>query len=243
MTAEGSVVIEKGGERLEAGRAVYTATDGLLNLENHPSWRAGLREGNGDSITILVPRNEMEVRGHATMRLPAGELSGLSQPHTGASGELPRREGAGSPFARITSSEYRFTEGSAHFSGGVAIDHPQMAWSCENLAVEFSPQGGTVHTIVADQRLVFDLSDNQGQQIHGTGDRAFYAVSSSGGKTNEVVTLTGEPAVLERTNAVVRNSVIILDRSNNKLVAPGKYEISAWTGSPATNVATWPEKP
>ena len=46
--------------------------------------------------------------------------------------------------------------------------------------------------------------------------------------------LTGNP-VLESTNAVIRNSIIIIDQAQHKLYLPGEYAISGTASALGTN--------
>ena len=91
--------------------------------------------------------------------------------------------------------------------------------------------------MTAEQAVEFSLKagmdEDQLQDVHGTCDHAVYnyAVTPSG--TNDRMTLTGNP-ILETTNGIFKNKILILDCANNKLMAPGKYKIS---GTNATTTA------
>ena len=77
--------------------------------------------------------------------------------------------------------------------------------------------------IIAEPAVVFDLLDDQGRSYHGTGQKAVYTRRLTAAFTNDLMELTGTPAMLEATNIVIRNKVIALDLSNHKLATPGKY--------------------
>ena len=89
MVAEDKVVIEQAEQRLMGGKAVYTVTNGVLDLTGNPQWRAGLREGKGDLLRVNVQQDEMLVRGNATMRLPADELGQAPARGPGAAPPAP----------------------------------------------------------------------------------------------------------------------------------------------------------
>ena len=85
--------------------------------------------------------------------------------------------------------------------------------------------------IIAEPAVVFDVTDDQGRTFHGTGDKAVYTHRITATLTNDIMELTGNPAVLEATNLVGRNNLITLDLASHKLTAPGKYRL--WAAAPA----------
>lgn len=94
-------------------------------------------------------------------------------------------------------------------------------------------------TMIAEKAVEFSLKSgtntDKGRDIHGTCNRAVYtyAVTTSG--TNDTMTLTGNP-ILETTNGVIKNDILILDCASEKLVAPGPYRIYGTAkASPMTN--------
>lgn len=94
--------------------------------------------------------------------------------------------------------------------------------------VEFPNSNGKDVTMIAEKAVEFSLGSgtNSGsaQDIHGTCSRAVYnyAVTPSG--TNDTMTLTGNP-ILETTNGIIKNNILILNCANSKLMAPGPYRI------------------
>jgi lipopolysaccharide export system protein LptA len=97
-----------------------------------------------------------------------------------------------------------------------------------------------VDRIFAETNVRFELSDDKGQKIHGTGQKAVYTYAITPTETNDTVELTGDP-VLVTTNGIFRNSVIILDRAHNKLLAPGNYRLSSLTNLVGTNKFVLPK--
>ncbi len=239
MVAEGDVVMEQEGQWFTSGRAVYTATNGLLELNDYPAWQSGLRGGNGEWIVVDTRAGEMLVYGKAFMLLPASEFAETSTMAPGAAGTTKAKQGV--QFAELFSKEYILKQDNALFTGGVRIDHPQMKWVCERMTAQLASAGPQSRRIVAEQSVAFDLVDEKGQKLHGIGNKAVYTYGVTGAATNELLVLTGNP-MLETTNGTLRNSVIILDRLNNKLLAPGKYEVLGPADTGVTNLFRLPNK-
>lgn len=236
MVAEDNVVISQEDNQFHAAKAVYTAADKLLELTGAPWWRAGARSGKGDVILVRSDRQEMTVRGNASMQVPAAEL-GMQLP--GAS--KVTTETGGGAVAEVLSREYTVRAESASFEGGVSISHPQMAWSCDSLTLAFPRAPGAVQQIVAENKVVFDLVDEKGQKVRGTGQKAVYRYGVSATGTNDLVELSGDP-VLTTTNGVFRNRIILWDRARNKFYAPGRYLITGTGPAMDTNRFQLPTK-
>ncbi len=244
MVAERSVVIEQEDKRFAAEKALYTATNGLLELTGKPSWQAGPRQGKGDRMLVNTERGDMLVRGNSVMRFPAAEFvppaaSGPAVPAPALS------SGATNQFAEIFAEEYSLRRETnlltAQFRGGVYVTHPQMNLACESLAVHLPAAGSQVDRIVARQGVIFDLVSDKGEKLHGNGEQAVYTYGVTATATNKLVELTGNPS-LETTNGVFRNSVILLDLGNSRVIAPGqggKYVIRASVPGIDTNQFLW----
>ena len=124
------------------------------------------------------------------------------------------------------------TPESAVFQGGVRITHPQMKWNCDEITLLSLPElGKDGRLVIAEPKVVFDVTDDQGRTFHGTGDKAVLTHRVTATVTNNVMQLTGNPATLEATNLVGRNQVFILDLASHKVAAPGKYQL--WATLPA----------
>ena len=222
MVARQSVVLEQETNRFTAGEAVYTATNGVIELKESPTWRSGTREGKGDRILVDSRRQEMSVQTNALMRVPASEFGRVMAAETNA---LPRTSAGAhtDQFAEITARDYTLGREGASFRGKVSMTHPQMQWSSDRLTAVAPPGGGKMNRIVAEQDVVFDLIDAKGQKIHGRGDEAVYTCGITGTTTNDAMVLTGSPAQLVSTNFTGQNNVFILDLANHRLGSPGKY--------------------
>jgi len=236
LVAERNVVIRDGTNWLRGGQAVYTGTNGLLELVQKPAWGSGAREGKGEKLRVDTRADEMHVSGNALMRLPADELA---QSATLGQGPAPkaRPAAATNQVAEIFSEEYTLRPHNARFRGGVYVSHPRMYWACEDLTAEMSGAGGQVEKIFAEEGVVFDLIDADGEKTHGKGDQAVYTYKVAGAVTNDLVELTGSPAMLESANGTNQNRIIILDRAHHQLITPGDYRLY---GTTKTNVPVLP---
>lgn len=238
LVARDGVVIQQATNRFTGANAVFATTNGVLDLTGNPAWASGRRQGKGDLLRVEARQDRLLVRGNASMRVPAEELSqtqGLPAPSTAPN--TPAQE----LFADIFSSEYTLEKGGAEFSGGVHIVHPQMDLVCRRLTAQLTPAEGDDRRIVAEEAVTFDLKDDRNQSVHGTGERVIYDFGSAGVSTNDILRLTGSPARLVTTNGVVESRMIILDRASNKLSAPpGDWRIHGQAPRSGTNVLALP---
>jgi lipopolysaccharide export system protein LptA len=240
MVALKDVVIAQATNRFTGGKAVYTATNGVLLITEDPAWQSELRQGKGDVISVNLAEELVEVLGNASMRLPADDLAQSSLPGQRPSAAPPTA--AGGKFADIFARQYRVDRKRAQFVGGVYISHPQMAWASENLTVYLPAGGGRIEQINAEQAVAFDLVDEFGRKVKGRGERAVYRYNVVRGVTNNLVELTGNP-VLETTNGVFFGQRIILDLGNGRLIAPASYRIRGTVPGGATNAFELPKVP
>jgi len=162
----------------------------------------------------------------AIIRKDAGKSGTIAQ--TSHVGSATNAVPAASEFAEIYSENYMVTTNTAHFEGGVRIVHPRLDWVCQTMNVNSTNPPSKDVTMIAEQSVEFNLKSGteeaQLKSVHGTCDHAVYnyAITSSG--TNDTMTLTGNP-ILETTNGVFKNKVIVVDCANNKLMARGPYQI------------------
>jgi lipopolysaccharide export system protein LptA len=90
MVAEKNVVIEKGTNQFTGDKAVYTATNGILEMTGNPVWRAGTRQGKGDLILVDLKRSKMDVLTNAWMRVPASQLGPSTAMNEGSNAQAPK---------------------------------------------------------------------------------------------------------------------------------------------------------
>ena len=237
MVAERRVLIEQEDKKFTAEKAEYTGANMVLELTGDPRWHAGAREGKGDQIRVNLAHDEMLVRGNAFMRLPAAELgqsafSAMGKPKAGGA------KGTTNEFAEVFSEQYFLTPDTGLFRGHVRIEHPQMNWVCDEITMLTPPELGKAgRMIIAEPEVVFDVTDEKGQRFHGTGKKVVYTHRVTTTLTNDVVVLTGTPAMLEATNLVGRNDIIKFDLASYTITAPGKYKL--WGAAPAPSTVSW----
>jgi lipopolysaccharide export system protein LptA len=167
------------------------------------------------------------------MRLPAKELGESTnfapdRPVNLAGLEQPIE------FADVYAEEYTVKANSARFDRRVRIIHPRMNWSCDKLGVDSTGSNGKNVTILAEGAVIFALSGEGRPPIHGTCERAEYLYDLTSDPTIDRMELTGNP-VLETTNAIVRNAIIIIDQGKQKAFLPGEYAISGTRNLLGTN--------
>ena len=127
------------------------------------------------------------------------------------------------------------------FSGDVRLIHPQMNMACDRITVDALPDGKRAQRMIAEPDVVFALTGATGQSMHGTGDRAVYDYGLTGNRTNELLTLTGKPAMVETTNTTFRNSAIVFDLQTGVVSARGKYRMGGSLAGNATNFLELPK--
>ncbi|HEY5909425.1 MAG TPA: LptA/OstA family protein [Verrucomicrobiae bacterium] len=239
LVAQQEVVLREGTNRLSGGKAVFTGRDGVLQLTESPAWSSGQRSGTGELIRVDTRTNEMLVQGKALMRLPASELAQAADPRAVPGAASPAANAA-VQWAEVRSAEYTLSPQQAQFRGGVEVTHPKMNWSSGTLTVQLPASGGQVESIVAERSVVFDLLDDKGQKVRGTGDQVVYTYEVTGTTTNDQVVLIGAPAVLEGKDGTTRNKTIVLDRANHKLITRGDYQITSQIKGLGTNALVLP---
>jgi lipopolysaccharide export system protein LptA len=246
MVAEHGVVLAQEDKSFSGGKAVYTPTNGWLELTGNPAWRAGSREGKGNRLLVNLTNSELIVRGNASMRVPAGEIAAT---HTAPGAAKPSGgKGGTNQFADIFAEEYNLRRDHdrlvSHFSGGVYISHTNMNLVCASMTVRAPLEGspGEV-TLTAEQDVEFDLLDEKNQMHHGTGDKLVCTRSSSPGATNDILVLTGRPAVLQTTNGpTARNTAFTLDRARGTISGSGPYVFTGYGPALDTNKIRFPKK-
>jgi lipopolysaccharide transport protein LptA len=107
----------------------------------------------------------------------------------------------------------------ATYFENVRVDDPDMKLHCEWLAANLPQAGGRVDHIVAKTNVVIDFTDEKGQPVHATGDKAVYSYQVQGGVTNETITLTGNPQIEDALGTQMGDE-IIWDRVNNRMSIP-----------------------
>jgi lipopolysaccharide transport protein LptA len=114
--------------------------------------------------------------------------------------------------------EFDMTNHTATYFGSVHVTDPQMNLTCGWLVADLPESGGRVSHIVAETNVVIDFTDDKGQKMHATSDKAVYDFLSKDSVTNETVTLTGN-AKVERAQGWLTGEPIFWDRAGNHLTA------------------------
>jgi lipopolysaccharide export system protein LptA len=237
LLAEENVIIEEASKRFTADRAFFTATNQLLSLTGNPAWQDGTRSGRGDVIGLNGLKNQLNVRGNASLVLPAGAIA----PASTAQPALTNSASGTNRFAQIFCPEYTLGTNTAIFQGGVLVVHPQMQLNCKTVTLEANDPAARAQTLVAEEDVRFDLLHENGQKIHGTGQKAVYTYKVASGKTNDLVELTGNPKLTMTNGSTFENKVIIFDRASGKVLAPGKYVIRTLGTPSSTNNLKMPK--
>jgi hypothetical protein len=121
----------------------------------------------------------------------------------------------------------------------VRIEHPQMNWVSDEITMLVLPELGQAgRMIIGEPDVVCDVTDERGQTFHLTGKKAVYTHRVTATLTNDLVELTGAPAMLEATNLVGRNAIIKFDLASHTVTAPGRYKL--WGPAPSAPAVTLP---
>jgi len=221
-------------------KAVYHGTTGEMELTGTPIWSSGDSSGNGDLIQVTSRPEGMIVRGKAFLRVPADQLAAPPSMGSAAAAPAPatpRAPAAPVNFAEVYSTEYRLAPGGADFAGPVRLHHPEMIWKTGRMIVE-SPKNSRSRRLIGEDGVEFDFLDNKGATHHGTGATADMisgmeiepawtngAASAflTPGATNQILVLTGDPALLTDDTGNVRNRLIIMDGIRHRITTPGRY--------------------
>jgi len=102
------------------------------------------------------------------------------------------------------------------YHGNVRVDNPQLKLTCAQITAGFSPAGGRINHIVAETNVVIDATDEKGATNHVTCDKAVYDYNVQGSVTNDTVTLTGNPQIVNAQGTNTAN-VIVWDRANGHI--------------------------
>ncbi len=105
----------------------------------------------------------------------------------------------------------------AVYIGHVRVEDPQMKLTCDLMTARV-PVSGRPDSIVAEQNVVIDATDNEGKPVHATSDKAIYTYRVSNNIPYETIELTGNPQVKSPMFSGTGDS-IFWDRINNTVGA------------------------
>jgi len=133
-----------------------------------------------------------------------------------SSAPAPAAAAAGEP-PRVThidsdSAEFDLNQRTAIYRDHVHVTDSQMSLTCDWLKADL-PQAGHIDQIIARTNVVIDFLQD-GQMTHVTADNAVYTYKVENSVTNEIVTLTGNPHVVNPHQNVTADT-IVWNRLNN----------------------------
>lgn len=176
--------------------------------------------------------------------LLAGAAASL---HAGVAG-LPSFATATNVETQITSHSVDFDLKSreAFYHGNVRVTDPRVSLTCERLTVTIPTEGTRVDKIVAEDKVVL-LIPEKGITNRATADKATYTYVIRDGRTNEVLELTGSPAI-ETPQGTLTGDPITWDRTANVIRAVNQHMIFrtdtvSTNGASATTNAPAPAQP
>lgn len=162
LVAEQDVVITnlEEGSRATGERAVFTATNSLVELTGHPRWSAPQQEGQADRLSFDTQARGFTAYEHVAMTLfgsstnpPVAFLPVFSSATNATM--APRQP------TRIFSDRLDFKRGLAAFHGQVRVDDPPGSLRCQDLAITFIEPGNRIKIIVADGQVDATQAESQ----------------------------------------------------------------------------------
>ena len=102
------------------------------------------------------------------------------------------------------------------YRGHVIVTDPQMKLTCETLTARVPANGGHPESITASGNVKIEGTDDKGQPVRVTCDKAVYAYKVVNTTTNETLTLTGNVYV---DSAMFKGTgdPIVWDRANDTI--------------------------
>jgi len=135
-----------------------------------------------------------------------------------------------------TKAVFEHTAKKATYIGDVIVDDPRVHITCAILTAQLPATGKRIDSIVAETNVVMLIPD-KGTTNRATADRAVYTFSINAGVTNEMLELTGSPAI-ERPDGILTGTKITWDRARDTLSADNQHMIYRGTNAPANIVPT-----
>ena len=115
------------------------------------------------------------------------------------------------------SSEVNLRSNVVVYLGNVRVtEGTNMSLTSEFLVAMMPQRGGRIERILAETNVVINMTDEQGQKVHGKGQRLLYTYRATAVETNEVVELSGDP-VIETSQGSTRADVITYDRMTGQV--------------------------
>ena len=233
VTAERSVVMEQGDNRVTGEKAVYTATNELVEVTGSPAWKMSQREGTAEVLAFDLKNKAYQAARNVRMRLPPGAL-GAS---TLRSGSAARTNVAASGTStdppksiEVASDDFELKPDAANtnlslstYRGHVRVSEPErMNLASEELIVTGKMLLGTnqVERVVAEGNVDLVVREAGGEK-RAQGDKGVYTAG------NGEVVLTGRNGV----KFVVADAEGVIEGSGSKAVYTGAPEVLELSGN------------
>jgi lipopolysaccharide export system protein LptA len=139
-------------------------------------------------------------------------------PNTNAAAEILALVTTNAPAIRPTtnaptqidsdSADFDLNGRRAIYSGHVRVDDSRMTLICAQLTVDLPTTGGRINHIVAETNVVIDATDDKGATNHITCGKAVYDYNVQGMVTNETVTLTSSPQIVNAQGTNIADKII-----------------------------------
>lgn len=100
---------------------------------------------------------------------------------------------------------------SAIYRGNVRVEDLRISLTCELLTARMPTNGGRVDSIIAETNVVIVVQDSKGETNHATAARVIYTYQRTTTVTNEMLELTGSPAI-ESPQGTLTGDTITWDR-------------------------------
>ena len=123
----------------------------------------------------------------------------------------------------------------AVYRGNVIVEDPRVNLTCDVLTARLPTNGTRVDSIIAESNVVM-LIPEKGSTNRATADKAVYTYLVSAGVTNEVLELTGSPAI-ETPQGTMTGTKITWDRGKDNLSATDSHMTYRPSAAPSTNSA------
>lgn len=131
---------------------------------------------------------------------------------------------------------FQHTERQVIYRGDVVVEDPRVHITCDTLTARLPATGKRVDSIIAESNVVMLVPD-KGTTNRATADKAVYTFSINAGVTNEVLELTGSPAI-ERPDGTLTGTKITWDRLKDTVTADNQHMTFRGTNVPAGLIST-----
>ncbi|MCU0784141.1 MAG: hypothetical protein MUF81_08890 [Verrucomicrobia bacterium] len=156
-TAEGNVVVERGGGSLRAARAVYTKSEAAIVFTGEPKWTQAQMEGRAERVTIHSETGEIHAKNQVAVKLPVGDQRASFLTFFPAATDTNNAPQEIEVFAR----EFTAKERRVIFLGDVRAHQLPVTGSeprlqCDELEVKFAAATSQAESLQARQSVVYE---------------------------------------------------------------------------------------